>query len=102
MTSLGFTLSHTLQQGLGCLQLMNKLEKSICNPCNGRSSTHVISIGSVENDIVLGRLFLQEVQVRQASLQALDIVSQLIEELDLFLRTAQSCDRVLLLLLQEL
>jgi hypothetical protein len=64
--------------------------------------TYVISISGVENDIVLRSLFLNEIQIVQASLQALDIVPQLVQELNFLVRAAQGGDGVLFLVVEKL
>lgn len=62
----------------------------------------MIRICGVENDIVLGSLFFNEIQVVQASLQAFDIVPQLVQELNFLVRAAQGGDGVLFLVVEKL
>jgi hypothetical protein len=102
VTGFSLPLGHTLQQSFGSFNLNDsnaeRKPKSATRSLKRRywfTATCVVSISSVEDDIVLGRLFFQEIQIGQTTMQALDMVPQFVEKCHFLIGTSESCDRVL-------
>lgn len=97
VTGFSLSLGHALQQRLGDFELCreHEVESATANKEGSEVITYVVGISSVEDDIVLGRLFFQEIQIGQTTMQALDMVPKFVEKCHFLIGTSESCDRVL-------